>query len=245
MKSTLILFFFALPVATFANTFRSGEQKLQMLELFSSEGCSSCPPAEKQLYGLRSHSDLWKKFIALNFHVDYWNQLGWTDRFSRDQFTKRQNDYASLWGTSKIYTPEFVLDGKEAGSSFKIFPIPNRTEKNGEITLTSSVQKKVEAEYRRLGSLSDDKFKVYLAVLGNGLESKVNSGENKGELLKHNFVVLALLEKEMIFSKKMEKSTLQFDWPKLQETPPSLSVVAWVIDEKSNQLQQAAGGDLR
>ena len=242
MKSILILLSFLIPFEAFAKTFKSGASQIKMLELFSSEGCNSCPPAEKQLYALRSDPKLWKEFVALNFHVDYWNRLGWVDRFSRDQFTQRQNEYAAAWGVSKIYTPEFVLDGKEVGPGFKYFPssVPQRV---GELVLTTSQGKNAEIKLSYVNN-SDREFKVFFAILGNDLESKVTSGENSGQLLKHNFVVLYLAEKELIFNKKINHSEVQFDWPKLKEGPSSLSVVAWVINKKSLQYEQAVGGDL-
>src|SRR5271156_4139860 len=93
--------------------FRSGETQNHLLELFSSEGCSSCPPADAWLASLRGSSDLWKKFVPVEFHVDYWNRLGWTDRLSKSVFTERQQSYAREWANSNVYTPGFVLDGLE------------------------------------------------------------------------------------------------------------------------------------
>src|ERR1051326_5468046 len=79
-------------------TFESGETQNSLIELFTSEGCSSCPPAEKWLSALKTNQDLWKKTIPVAFHVDYWNHLGWRDRFSKPEFTSRQQRYATEWG---------------------------------------------------------------------------------------------------------------------------------------------------
>ena len=94
-------------------TFESGDTQSSLIELFTSEGCSSCPPAEKWLSALKSSSDLWKKAVPVAFHVDYWDHLGWRDRFAKPEFTSRQHRYAAAWGGDSVYTPSFVVNGKE------------------------------------------------------------------------------------------------------------------------------------
>src|SRR4051812_9133614 len=93
--------------------FTSGQTRTHLLELYSSEGCSSCPPAEAWVGGLREAPGLWRDFVPVAFHVAYWDQLGWRDRFATPEFNARQYAYASAWGTESVYTPEFVLDGAE------------------------------------------------------------------------------------------------------------------------------------
>jgi hypothetical protein len=99
--------------ATDSVTFDSGETQTSLIELFTSEGCSSCPPAEKWISNLKSNPDLWKKIVPVAFHVDYWDHLGWRDRFSKQEFTERQRRYAATWGGDSIYTPGYVLNGRE------------------------------------------------------------------------------------------------------------------------------------
>jgi Protein of unknown function (DUF1223) len=93
--------------------FQSSQRQVSLLELYTSEGCSSCPPAEAWLSKLKNSQGLWDEFVPVAFHVDYWDNLGWKDRFSDEQYTERQKSYAQLWSASDIYTPEFVLNGKE------------------------------------------------------------------------------------------------------------------------------------
>src|SRR5438034_11825938 len=90
-----------------ATTFESGETQSTLIELFTSEGCSSCPPAEKWLSVLKSNPDLWKKIIPVAFHVDYWDRLGSRDRLAKPEFTSRQPRYAAAWGGDSVYTPGF------------------------------------------------------------------------------------------------------------------------------------------
>ena len=85
--------------------FTSGPAQTALIELFSSEGCSSCPPAERWLGSLRTEPGLWRGFVPVAFHVDYWNRLGWPDRFSTREFTAREYDYAAAWHSDSVYTP--------------------------------------------------------------------------------------------------------------------------------------------
>lgn len=100
-----LLAFFCLPSATLradssptlanALTLESGEERVRVIELFTSEGCSSCPPADAWLSGLMDDPGLWNSLIPVAFHVDYWDHIGWKDRFSDAAFTERQRRYAS------------------------------------------------------------------------------------------------------------------------------------------------------
>src|SRR6059058_108688 len=110
----LLINFAGMPASPMpATTFESGDTQNSLIELFTSEGCSSCPPAEKWLSALKSSSDLWKKAVPVAFHVDYWDHLGWRDRFAKPEFTSRQRRYAAAWGGDSVYTPGFVVNGRE------------------------------------------------------------------------------------------------------------------------------------
>ncbi len=93
--------------------FQSDAKQVSLVELYTSEGCSSCPPAEDWLNRLKDSPGLWKTFVPVAFHVDYWNSLGWKDRLSSPEFSERQRDYAQLWHADNIYTPCFILNGGE------------------------------------------------------------------------------------------------------------------------------------
>jgi len=104
--------------------FESPERQTALLELFSSEGCSSCPPAESWLSQLKQKPELWSDFVPVAFHVDYWDYLGWRDKWASQQFSDRQRDYAQAWGSDSAYTPGFVLNGKEWRSWFGLRNVP-------------------------------------------------------------------------------------------------------------------------
>ncbi len=100
-------------MAAAPTTFESGETPAALVELFTSEGCSSCPPADAWVSTLKGNPGLWKRIVPVVFHVDYWNSLGWSDRFSSPENTARQRRYAAVWGTDSVYTPGMVLNGRE------------------------------------------------------------------------------------------------------------------------------------
>src|SRR5262245_2566606 len=105
-------------------TFRSDEKQTTLLELYTSEGCSSCPSAESWLGRLKTDQTLWKAVVPVAFHVDYWDYLGWRDPWAAKSFSERQRSYAAAWSAASVYTPGFVLNGKEwrAWSSQKAPP---------------------------------------------------------------------------------------------------------------------------
>jgi len=179
-----------------ATTFQSGETQSTLIELFTSEGCSSCPPAEKWLSGLKSNQDLWKKIVPIAFHVDYWDRLGWRDRFAKPEFTSRQQHYAAAWGGDSVYTPGFVVNGKEWRNWFTGNVTPISSTKVGVFRVSLGPDGKLSARFipetRQPRILT-----LNVALLGNDLESDVKRGENRGRKLRHDFVVLNLIKVDM------------------------------------------------
>src|ERR1700730_7283401 len=94
--------------------FESKPVRTHLLELYTSEGCSSCLPAEAWLSNLKNELRLWQDFVPIAFHVDYWDHLGWRDPFASKTWTERQADYSARWKSENVYTPAFVLDARES-----------------------------------------------------------------------------------------------------------------------------------
>ena len=174
-----------LPLVAAPRQFNSGEHRTHLLELFSSEGCSSCPPAEAWLGGLRTAPGLWRDFVPVAFHVAYWDRLGWRDRFATREFTARQYAYAAAWGGDSVYTPGFVLDGTEWRRSGE-GPGPS-SEKAGVLSVEYSAEGSCRVKFAGEGE-------VHAAILGGGIVSPVRAGENAGRTLNHEFVALALVQ---------------------------------------------------
>jgi hypothetical protein len=182
MKIPLFLAAAALAASPPAETtFRSGPARAHLVELYTSEGCSSCPPADAWLSSLKDADGLWRDFVPVEFHVDYWDGLGWPDRLADKSFTARQRAYASSWGSSSVYTPGFVLDGREWRPSGRIPPASD----GGGVLEARVAGGRVLVRYARPGD-------VYVARLGFGLSSSVRAGENSGRELRHDFVVRGL-----------------------------------------------------
>ena len=166
--------------------FESGPTRIHLLELFTSEGCSSCPPAEAWLTQLKQENGLWRDFVPLAFHVDYWDHLGWRDRFATKEWTARQQTYAARWNAGSVYTPGFVLDGRESQARLP----GNSKEIVGTLLLkTNGDDARVSFKPAQNEARAHD---VYVASLGFALTADVAAGENKGLKLSHDFVVLSL-----------------------------------------------------
>jgi hypothetical protein len=174
-------------VATEPKVFSSGEDQVHLLELFSSEGCSSCPPAEHWLGDLREAAGLWRDFVPVSFHVNYWDRLGWKDRFASKVFTARQYAYSSLWRSESVYTPEFVVDGAEwRPRSSERNPTFDKKNHAPILTATCSGDKICRVSFTAAGD-----YEAHVALLGGGIVSRIKAGENDGRTLNHEFVVFA------------------------------------------------------
>src|SRR5215471_14299493 len=177
-------------------TFESSETQSSLIELFTSEGCSSCPSAEKWMSALKLNQDLWKKTVPIAFHVDYWDRLGWRDRFAKPEFTSRQQHYAAAWGGDSVYTPGFVVNGKEWRSWFGGNAPPASSTKVGVLRMSLGDDRQFTATFIP-ATTQPRSLTLNVALLGNDLQSDVKRGENSGRKLRHDFVVLDLIKVDM------------------------------------------------
>jgi hypothetical protein len=220
--------------------FRSGPEQVSLLELYTSEGCSSCPPAEAWLTRLTNSPGLWTDFAPVAFHVDYWNDTGWRDPWSAPEFTERQRAFARLWRSQNYYTPEFVLNGREwqTWSSQRGFP-PRRRAYQGvlEISSTNHLCWSVSFQPAAAGG----EYQIHLALLAGGLSSQVRAGENRGRTLEHEFAALELAQARLATSNGMARGKCILDAPRpAPET--NLALTAWVTRPGEMTPLQATGG---
>ncbi len=151
-----------------------------VVELYTSEGCSSCPPADRWLSTLKGQPDV----LPLAFHVTYWDRLGWPDRFASPEGTARQHELARLAGSSQVYTPQVVA----AGRDWRVWPrLPPAAASPVSLTLTRDGDK-VSAQVTA-SDQAPSRLGGYWAVLEDQHQSQVRAGENAGETLKHDHVV--------------------------------------------------------
>ena len=233
MRAALILFSLAFAFVARAEdrVFQSGPQRVHLVELFTSQGCSSCPPAEAWMSKLKNEPRLWKDFVPLAFHVDYWDRLGWRDPFASKEWTARQYQYSANWKNESVYTPGFVLDGRELMD--RTLPTAS-TEKPGALKLSIANGKAV-AEFVPTNGATKD-VDLHVATIGFDLNTKPNAGENSGRNLKQDFVVLSLANPKM----SAGKSEIEF-----KPDPRAGAIAAWVTAPNQIEPIQAVGGWLR
>lgn len=220
----------------------SGIEQVQFIELYSSESCSSCPPADKWFSEFKNYPGLWKTFIPIVFHVDYWNNLGWKDKLSSKEMTQRQVDVSMQWPKPSVYTPAVVANGKEWSRwhESKDHSLPEFKQQKSKIELTIYQEKNLSYTVKVVGVNKNEKYKIWIAQLGMGLTSKITSGENSGETFEHNFVVLHLDKKEILNNEAEEN----FIIPKTDKQVTRLAIVAWIEKDKKSTPLQAAGSYL-
>ena len=175
----------SLTYSVYAQRYESASQQT-VVELFTSEGCSSCPPADHWLASLTSHPQLFKTLFPMAFHVDYWNQLGWHDRFSSSRHSQRQRVYKQQKAISQVYTPGVLVNGEEWRGWIRKQSLPVDKLDQGRLSVDIK-NSRLQARYT---GLKDQKLVLNMAYLGMGLSSQIKSGENSGKQLSHEFVVL-------------------------------------------------------
>ena len=211
---------------------------MHLLELYTSEGCSSCPPAEASFSKLKVDRGLWQNFVPIAFHVDYWDRLGWRDPFASKAWTARQYEYSARWKSSSVYTPGFVLDGREWHND----AVPSiASEAPGSLKLSIADGEKIAVSFQPATG-EDKPLELHVARLGFGLNINVKAGENSGRKLQHDFVVLSLDTAKMV-SGKAELNTASA--PKPQDTNARSAIVAWVTELGQPEAIQAVGGWVR
>jgi hypothetical protein len=172
------------------------QRKTVIVELFTSEGCSSCPPADDLLGRFQgSRSANGAEIIPLGFHVDYWNSQGWQDRFSTHSYTQRQETYAIRFGLGSPYTPQMVVDGRsefvgnDSGRAQQVIIQAATQPEAADVQLAWAGDKlSVHANSRENSSA----IEVLLAITEDNLSSNVGAGENEGRVLHHAAVVREL-----------------------------------------------------
>lgn len=169
--------------------FSSGNNKVLLVELFTSEGCSSCPPAEKWMNSLKDDPRLWNQFVPVAFHVDYWDYIGWKDPYATSDNGIRQRKYKQQGNLRTVYTPGMILDGKEWRSWHYKRHVPPTGESVGNLDVMVNGDD-IIATFVPVAEQSSD-WELNVAILGFQLRSNVSAGENSGRRLDQEFVVLA------------------------------------------------------
>jgi len=224
--------------------FSSGPYRVALIELYTSEGCSSCPPADEWLGKLRDNPGLWKEVVPVQFHVNYWDNLGWKDRLSTPAFTAREYSYASAWGSRSVYTPCFVRNGVEWKPDWGA--VGGATAPMGTLSVEIGFDGACRVEFRPGPSAPaspDGQYEVHVALLGGGLSSKVTAGENNGATLKHQFVALGVADQVLAKDGGAAVFRSAFALPRpIAAAQVRRAVAAWVTPHGEMEPIQATGG---
>ncbi len=234
-----VAFGFALP-AFAACDVHSGARTAALVELYTSEGCSSCPPADRQLVRLKEALDPDASAVPLSLHVDYWDEIGWKDPFAQGRFDQRQAGLVRLGGHQTVYTPQFFVAGREvrnwpAGLADAVRQVNARR---------AVADLRIEAHPTAAGSLAvrvtaaapGDGAALYVSITESRLVSKVARGENGGVTLHHDHVArlffgpVALIGGRSDFIRELALPGLNAQ---------NVDVAAFVADERSGNVLQA------
>ena len=233
-------------IASAECTVRSGPTTNVLVELFTSEGCDSCPPADRWFSRLGRGATGPQRTIPLAFHVDYWDYIGWKDRFGNALFTERQRALAKAANSTRVYTPQVVVAGRdfppwrdeaEASRAFEaasskparaMISVVSRPPKDRQVL--SSVAVSLVSGERAADTAT------FVAVVESGLSSRVTAGENRGATLLHDHVV-----RELIVTPSQGADTT---FANIVTFPPERSlersaIVVFVQNLKSGEILQA------
>ncbi len=217
---------------------KSGEQRAVLLELYTSEGCDSCPPADRRLSQWKTRAGFAGRLVPLAFHVDYWDRLGWTDRFASPQFTQRQYRMADLARSRSVYTPQFLRNGRDWRSAAS--PLDGVADLPAAAAIVLELGSAHGGQLMVSGSITGARrgTEAWLALYENDLESRVLAGENGGKVLHHDYVVRRLvgpLQPDADGRLALRQQVaLEAGWK-----PADLGVAAFVQDKDNGEILQA------
>ncbi|MEJ2452899.1 MAG: DUF1223 domain-containing protein [Candidatus Thiodiazotropha sp.] len=220
--------------------FESPVERVTVVELFTSHGCSSCPPADDWLRGLSQAPGLWSRLIPLAFHVDYWDYLGWRDRFASAGFSERQREYRHNGALGAVYTPGVLVNGKEWRGWYWGQALPEASPMRiGRLQLEVAPENPATLRFTPDPEWDSDSLQAHLAILGCDLKSPIGGGENSGRTLTESFVVLA----HRAASTPVSSHVWQLAWPAFDPIPQArYAVVAWLSRGDDPSPLQAVGG---
>jgi len=245
MRYFLLFFIFLTGFASAVLAQQAQDKPFVIVELFSSEGCSSCPPADL----LISQLTAWARknnepVYPLIFHVDYWNYLGWRDVFSRAEFTQRQYAYSRIFPNQGVYTPQMIVNGSDAfvGSDQEHLQsdIDRELIKPAKIVLNISFtkqDKQIALNYKVEGFSKGDVINI--ALVERGLSTSVTEGENAGRVLHHDNIVREFQTIPLI----QEDSQAEISLEKVSNMAQA-SVIVYVQDPRTMLIESAKQVDL-
>ena len=224
---------------------KSPAHTLALVELYTSEGCDSCPPADKWLRSLTA-ARAPESLVPLALHVDYWDYIGWKDPYARPQFAARQREIAAVTGKSFIYTPQVVFNGRDyrrwGGRDF--FDDVKRTNSQparATIELSMTILSGGRIEARAAANVPAMQYRadavLHVAMYQNGLSTSGAAGENRGKTLQHDFVARAWAGPSLVDPAGKVESTIKATIP--AAIGKNAGIAAFVQNKRSGEVLQA------
>lgn len=236
MKRASLLLMVVIAVAAVFAVDRKAEPQLGptpvLVELFTSQGCSSCPPADELLRKIARDEKLRGKVIPLSFHVDYWNSLGWRDRFSSRDWSQRQGEYVRAMKLNSAYTPQVVVNGtremvgSSSGAVYRAIEEESRRKPEGKISLLiDGADVIVRAQAPRAD------VELLVVAFENGATTNVKSGENAGRTISNDAIVRKLVRAGTVRGEIEQRVPL--------ELGPRMGVAAFLQDRATKRILAA------
>ncbi len=214
---------------------KSSAQQTPVIELYTSEGCSSCPAADQWLAQLIQLPTKDLQALALAFHVDYWDYIGWKDRFANPSYSARQRHLARINQQTSVYTPEFFVNGEETRGTRRIL---SKVRSANDTPAPVSMKLAINAQARQLQLNLDSQFNTHdhplvrFVVFEDNLDSRVKRGENAGRQLHHQHVVRYFSARQPLRDHLQHLIDLKPEWKH-----ENLGVAALVLSENGEYLQ--------
>jgi hypothetical protein len=232
-KAIVLIFFY-----TLIHGLNAQNSDPVVVELFTSQGCSSCPGADQLLSKLVKEKE--PQVLGLSFHVDYWNRLGWKDPYSSKEFTQRQQDYARAFTSRQVYTPQMIVDGRiqfvgssETKAREALMKAAKYTKVPLKLGLTERSDQSIIVNFNSVTSAYFNMI-MNIALVEKDISTPVKRGENGGRILHHDNVVRLYRS----LSLTSENDTIKLEIPSDVDISKA-SVIAYIQDPKTMQIHSA------
>jgi hypothetical protein len=241
----LVVLTLSMPIHAQQCSAKSPAHTLALVELYTSEGCDSCPPADKWLRSLTT-APAAESVVPLALHVDYWDYIGWKDPYAKPQFAVRQRELAAVGGKTFVYTPQVIFNGRDyrrwgGREFFDDVKKTNSQPARAAIELSMSMKPDGRIEARATATVPAMQHRtdalLHVAAFQNGLSTTVAAGENRGKTLQHDFVARTWAAPSLVDPAGKAESTIKAIIPAVPAR--NAGIAAFVQNKRTGEVLQA------